>query len=137
MTRWMLMFAFAIVVLGSQMGHGGCSCGGDEIFGPPTETVCPDGGTPLTYNNFGKPFMEQYCTGCHSSELVGEQRMGAPSFHDFDSLFGIKAVSDHIDETTAAGPAAINRGMPPDGEPQPSDAERYQLGEWIACGMPE
>ena len=41
-----------------------------------------------------------------------------------------------IDETTAAGPAAFNDGMPPYG-PSPTRQERYQLGEWIACGMPE
>ena len=94
---------------------------------PPTQT--------LTYDNFGKPFMTKYCTSCHSSEKTGVDRKGAPSFHDFDTLFGIKAVADHIDETTAAGPATINDGMPQD-RPTPTTMERYQLGEWIACGMP-
>ena len=110
-------------------------CPSDEVFGPPTETVCPTGST-LSYDNFGKPFMESYCTRCHSSELVGSQRKGAPSFHDFDSLFGIKAVSMHIDETTGSGPAATNTGMPPDGA-KPSKAEREMLAQWIACGMPQ
>jgi uncharacterized membrane protein len=110
------------------------ACGPDSVFGPPTESTCPQGST-LTYENFGKGFMTQYCTRCHSSELVGADRMGAPSFHDFDTLFGIKAVADHIDETTASGPAATNTGMPPDG-PFPTLEEREQLGEWIACGMP-
>ncbi len=110
------------------------ACGPDSVFGPPTQSTCPQGST-LTYENFGKGFMTQYCTKCHSSELVGADRMGAPSFHDFDTLFGIKAVADHIDETTASGPAATNDGMPPDG-PFPTLAERKQLGEWIACGMP-
>ncbi|HVK75183.1 MAG TPA: cytochrome c [Kofleriaceae bacterium] len=111
-------------------------CGGDDpLFGPPTESTCPPTQT-LSYDNFGKPFMEAYCTRCHSSELVGPARMGAPSFHDFDSLFGIKAVSEHIDETTAYGPAAENDSMPPDGA-KPTRDERLKLGEWIACGMPE
>jgi len=52
------------------------------------------------------------------------------------TLFGIKAVQDHIDETTAAGPAATNDSMPPGG-PAPTRHERLQLGEWLACGMPE
>lgn len=111
------------------------ACGEDPLFGPPTESVCPTTQT-LTYDNFGKPFMESYCTRCHSSELVGEARMGAPSFHDFDTLFGIKAVSDHIDETAAFGPAAMNNSMPPNGA-RPTAEERRQLGEWIACGMPQ
>ncbi|MBA3458828.1 MAG: hypothetical protein H0T46_02625 [Deltaproteobacteria bacterium] len=119
----------ALVVLGA-----GCPSE-ESIFGPATESVCPPAGTSLTYTNFGKPFMESYCTRCHSSELVGSQRQGAPSFHDFDSQFGVKAVSKHVDQTTAAGPAATNDGMPPD-KPAPTLEEREQLGEWIACGMP-
>jgi hypothetical protein len=106
------------------------------VFGPPTETQCPPGGTTLDYASFAQPFMEAYCTRCHSSELVGAQRQGAPSFHDFDTYFGIVGVADHIDETTAGGPAAMNRGMPQDGD-LPSDAERLMLGEWIACDLPE
>jgi cytochrome c5 len=104
------------------------------VFGPPTQSVCTQS-SPLTYDNFGKPFMESYCTRCHATALMGDARQGAPTFHDFDTLFGIKVVYDHIDETTAAGPAAVNKGMPPDGA-KPSDEERRQLGEWLACGMP-
>jgi hypothetical protein len=115
-----------VLVLGA-----GCE---KPVFGPPTQSTCPDD-SQLTYENFGKPFMEQYCTDCHSSTKRGDERMGAPSFHDFDTLFGIMAVSDHIDETSAAGPAAVNEGMPQDG-PFPTLLERKKLGEWIACGMP-
>jgi hypothetical protein len=104
------------------------------LFGPPTETVCPTDST-LTYENFGREFMEDYCTKCHDSALVGSDRMGAPSFHDFDTVFGIRAVSNHIDETAAAGPASINEGMPREA-PFPTLDERYLLGEWVACGMP-
>jgi hypothetical protein len=104
------------------------------VFGPPTQSTCPDD-SQLTYESFGKPFMEKYCTECHSSTKRGDDRMGAPTFHDFDTLFGIMADSDHIDETSAAGPAAVNEGMPQDG-PFPTLLERRKLGEWIACGMP-
>ena len=135
MKRWRKPLAIALLLLASQMGHGPGCCTEEPIFGPPTESTCPQGST-LTYANFGKPFMEKYCTDCHSSELTGAQRHGAPSFHDFDSIYGIRAVSNHIDETTAAGPAAVNDGMPPQA-PFPTTMERYQLGEWIACGMPD
>jgi hypothetical protein len=125
-------------LLASQMGHGsGCCSEESSVFGPPTETVCPTPPSTLTYNNFGKTFMEAYCTECHHSDLMGADRQGAPSFHDFDTLFGIKAVSNHIDETTASGPGATNEGMPPSGNPKPTLAERQMLAEWIACGMPE
>ena len=127
---------FAGAVLASQMGHGGGGCCSEEsVFGPPTGAVCPTPST-LTYNNFGKPFMEMYCTKCHASDKVGEARNGAPTFHDFDTLQGIKVVADHIDETTGSGPNATNEGMPED-NPKPSLAERQMLAEWIACGMPE
>jgi hypothetical protein len=105
-----------------------------HLFGPPTESICPTDST-LTYESFGRPFMEAYCTRCHHSEREGADRMGAPAYHDFDTLFGIRAVSHHIDETAAAGPAAVNEMMPPSGD-RPTLDERYQLGEWIACGMP-
>ena len=127
--------AIAVLLLGTQMGHGSGCCTEEPLFGPPTESVCPPTST-LTYSNFGQPFMEKYCTRCHDSNLTGSARMGATSFHDFDTIFGIRAVSEHIDFTSAAGPAATNDSMPPSA-PFPTLAERQQLGEWIACGMPE
>ncbi len=124
-------------LLASQMGHGGGCCSEEaEVFGPPTQAACPQAGTTLTYTNFAKPFMEKYCTSCHDSDLMGAARQGAPTFHDFDTLSGIKSVSEHIDQTTAAGPASVNEGMPQEG-PIPTEAERFQLGEWIACDMPQ
>ena len=135
-SRWYRTLALGVLLLGSQMGHGdGCCAHEEEIYGEPTASTCPQGST-LTYNNFGKAFMQSYCTRCHSSDLTGAARNGAPTFHDFDTLSGIKAVSNHIDETTAAGPASVNEGMPEDGA-KPTLTERQQLGEWIACGMPE
>ena len=124
------------LVLATTMGHGdGCCAGESSVFGPPTGSTCPPSST-LTYANFGRQFMEDYCVRCHDSALTGADRKGAPSFHDFDTLFGIRAVANHIDETTAAGPAATNMGMPPDGD-KPTLEERQLLGEWIACGMPD
>jgi hypothetical protein len=114
------------------------ACGGGggpvSVFGPPTESTCPPAST-VTYESFGRDFMERYCTRCHASTLEGAARQGAPSFHDFDTVFGVRGVADHVDETTAAGPAAVNEGMPPDG-PRPTLDERLTLGEWIACGTP-
>ncbi len=131
MRRLGLAATLAASLLASAAAPG---CSDPPLFGPPTESVCPTTST-LTYDNFGKPFVETYCTDCHSSQLTGAARMGAPSFHDFDTLFGIKAVSDHIDETAASGPASTNSSMPPR-SPRPSIEDRRLLGEWIACGMP-
>lgn len=122
------------IALGALVLVAGCKQ--ESIFGPPTETACPPGGTSLTYENFAAPFMTEYCVECHDSAKRGADRKGAPSFHDFDTYFGIRAVRDHIDETTAAGPAAINDGMP-NTDKKPTLDERYLLGEWIACDLPK
>ena len=124
------------IVIAASLALAACKSDPDgNVFGPPTETPCPTGST-LTYDNFGRDFMESYCTECHDSKLAGTDRQGAPSFHDFDTRFGVKGVANHIDETSAAGPAAINTGMPPSGHPKPTEEERFLLGEWIACGVP-
>ena len=129
----------------------------------PTATVCPSPDpTALGYNTafdpgctavdgmgsgacFGKAFMDTYCTKCHASDLKLSHRNGAPLFHDFDTLEGVLEVPDHIDEQAGIGPMADNHFMPglrcpsvPGGPldtdcAQPSDDERTQLAEWLAC----
>jgi DNA-binding XRE family transcriptional regulator len=132
--RWSLVVAS--LMLPVLMAHGdGCSCGSEGVeLGPPTEATCPPT-SGLTYANFGQAFMENYCTDCHSSTLSGDARNGAPAFHDFDTVEGIRSVGDHVDQMAGSGPAATNTGMPID-DPKPSMVERQQLSEWIACGAP-
>ena len=112
-----------------------CSDPVEESKGGPTGAVCPES-SELTYESFGREFMTAYCTRCHSSALEGSSRQGAPSDHDFDTLAGIEETAvEHIDEEAAAGPLRVNTGMPPSA-PRPSENERRQLGEWLACGTP-
>ncbi len=112
----------------------------------PTETTCPDPDPmTLTWDNFGRPFMEKYCTWCHDSSLTRSRRNGAPLYHDFETLLGVLKTPEHIDEQAGFGPNAENTFMPPDRCPsikggaltkscqQPTDAERRQLAEWIVC----
>jgi cytochrome c5 len=137
--RWLAAVWFVLAC-----GSGVSACGddgddddhhSDEEVGLPSGAVCPQGST-LTYESFGKQFMEDYCTRCHSSELEGNARNGAPEGHDFDTIQGIWAVQDHIDGLAAAGPENTNTMMPPT-DPKPSVAKREQLGEWLACEAPE
>ncbi|MDX2053412.1 MAG: hypothetical protein SFV15_13525 [Polyangiaceae bacterium] len=100
----------------------------------PSGAVCAAGST-LTYESFGKTFMQTYCTSCHSSALSGTSRSGAPSDHDFDTVGGIRSALEHIDSNAAAGPLGTNTAMPP-GNLKPSLDERKRLGEWLACGAP-
>ena len=121
--------AIATVSLVFLMGHdhGGCDAPGHA-----TGAACDPA---LTWDNFGADFMQRYCTSCHSSRVSGGQRHGAPVDHDFDMLSGVQLATDHIDESAAAGPQAINTYMPPYG-PMPTTGEREQLGRWLACGAP-
>jgi mono/diheme cytochrome c family protein len=110
------------------------ACGGNASIGP-TGAECPPAST-VSYDSFGRDFMVSYCIRCHDSRLNGADRHGAPEFHDFETLQGIRVVADHIDEYAGSGPLGTNTEMPP-GAPRPSDEERRQLSEWIACGAPE
>lgn len=112
----------------------------------PTGATCPDPDpNTLTYDNFGKPFMQRYCTWCHDSSLPRSERNGAPLYHDFDSLLGVLEVVDHIDEQAGFGPDAMNELMPPSRCPstpgggldtscmKPTAEERTNLAVWLAC----
>lgn len=112
----------------------------------PTGAQCPDPDPrTLTYDSFGREFMERYCTWCHDSALPRSQRNGAPVFHDFDTLLGVRQVLNHIDEQAGFGPSAQNTYMPggrcpstPGGPldracAQPTAAERINLAIWLAC----
>jgi uncharacterized membrane protein len=114
------------------------ACNGEDEGSPePSGAICPDNSS-LTYDNFGSPFFATYCTGCHSSELDGIDRHGAPADHNFDTLAGILSEAEHIDEWAAAGPDAVNTAMPPaTADDTPDESERRDLGEWLACGAPE
>jgi hypothetical protein len=97
------------------------------------ETGAACNGSPLTYENFGQEFMQNYCTRCHSSAKKGEEaRHCATADHDFDTLDGVLLARDHIDEHSAAGPDGVNDAMPPDGA-KPTEQERRDLGTWLAC----
>jgi uncharacterized membrane protein len=101
---------------------------------PTTPSGATCNGSTLDYDTFGKDFMTNYCTSCHSSSLKSEEeRQCAPADHNFDSLDGVLLARDHIDEHAAAGPNGVNDEMPPSGSKMPTDQERMNLGIWLAC----
>src|SRR5262245_8653387 len=119
------------------------ACGDDPT---PTGAVCPDPDPmTLTYDTFGRDFMERYCTSCHDSTLTRSHRNGAPFAHDFDTFLGVMQVHGHIDEQAGFGPDAKNTFMPPDrcpsvkggplaiDCPRPTAEERTNLAIWLAC----
>lgn len=102
--------------------------------GEPTGSQCPPN-SMLTYANFGEDFFSSYCLRCHSVTVAEADRNRAPDDHNFDDVKSIRQMLPHIDGAAAGGPDAVNTTMPPSGD-APSDEERRQLGEWIACGAP-
>jgi len=100
------------------------ACGGGP--GDSTGSTCPTEST-LTYANFGQAFMQARCLSCHNA--------GGPESPTLSTLDQIRSHADVIDRSAAAGPNAVNTYMP-EGSSVP-EAERRQLGEWLACGAPE
>lgn len=99
--------------------------------------TCPEGGSRLTWDNFGHSFLDQYCTRCHSSRKRGSARNGATEGFDYDTVEGVRAHKAAIDEMAGAGDLAVNYEMPPrNSGAAPSEEDRRSLGEWLACGAP-
>lgn len=101
--------------------------------GAPTESVCPPTAPP-TYAAFGKPFFDTYCMGCHSASATN--RHGAPRSQNYDTEADIRSHAAQIDLQAAAGPGSVNTSMPDLSGPvhtEPTDAEREQLGQYLAC----
>lgn len=103
-----------------------CGCHAVEQL---SDVSCPDEGTELTYENFGAPFMAEWCTRCHSSDA--SNRHGAPGGFDFETLAGVRRHPRRI----FARAAGDNDSMPP-GPNDPPAAAREKLAEWLACGAP-
>ena len=85
---------------------------------------------PLSYATFGDGFLSTYCTGCHSSLLVGDyQRNDATTGVDFDSWEGVvNSIPVIAIRTLATGD---DPSMPPAGGP--SSIERARFDEWLQC----
>lgn len=89
---------------------------------------CPPEGTKLTYDNFGKAFMESHCQRCHGS---ADDRNGAPEAYDFGRVEDVRRYKARIFSRAAAD----NTTMPP-GPDDPPERDREQLAEWLVCGAP-
>jgi uncharacterized membrane protein len=81
----------------------------------------------LSYDDFGEPFIANWCRGCHSEGNIPGMRQGAPPDVNFDTLAEVRSYAGEIVDMAGTG-----RMMPPAGGP--SDAERAMLIEWISCG---
>jgi len=110
---------FAVVALVAF----GCS----STFESFEERLCPSEGSELTYESFGKGFMNSWCQSCHGSTAA--DRFGAPGEFIFDTVEQIRQHKERIYVRSAGS----NKSMPP-GPVDPSIEEREKLAEWLACG---
>ena len=98
---------------------------------PPEEIQdhpCPPN-MPLTYDNWGKSYLDANCNSCHSAD--DGSRHGAPGAIRFDTLDDVHTHSDRIFVRAAAS----NTTMPPGPKDPPAD-QRKDLADWLACGAP-
>ncbi len=96
---------------------GGC-VDVDEMADNP----CPPQGSQLTWDNFGKSFMDQWCVQCH----------GGPNGYSSRALNSREAVQANL-QRVFVNAAAGNVAMPP-GPNDPPRTERDRLAEWLSCG---
>lgn len=83
----------------------------------------------LRYDNFGAPFIADWCRACHSADTPPGMRQQAPADVNFDDLSEVRRWSLQIRLTAGQGSS-----MPPAGGP--STDERQMLVEWLGCGAP-
>ncbi|MEZ4295266.1 MAG: hypothetical protein R3B70_09855 [Polyangiaceae bacterium] len=96
------------------------------LFEKLEDAECPPGGTELTFDNFGKPYLDRYCNYCHGAAVL--DRQSAPPAYVFETPEQVEKWADRI-YARAAGP---NDSMPP-GPDDPPREERDKLAEWLAC----
>ena len=113
--RFARNLAFALVMLGacgtdSVPRDDGMGSGSNEpeMVDP---NVCDT--SYLTYDNFGEPFMLNWCRGCHSSAVPVAMRQKAPADANFDSLEQVRMWGEHI----AGRATGTMPNMPPAGGP--------------------
>ncbi|MET0286064.1 MAG: hypothetical protein ABW352_16405 [Polyangiales bacterium] len=102
---------------------GAADAGGDS--GTADAGAC----ATLTYDAFGKAFLEKYCSSCHAASKMGSARMGAPANRIYDTLAQVKSGKALLQKEVVD-----DKSMPFGGALKPTNAERTQFGAWLACG---
>lgn len=122
-------------------GAGGGATGGTGGFEPgPDLYGCPTYPDPVavpadapgqdTWDAFAQTFFVTYCTRCHSTENVGDERNFAPEGLNWNDEASVRANLSRIRNAIGVG-----NFMPPSA-PTPSCDERLRLVRWIDLGAP-
>jgi uncharacterized membrane protein len=108
--------------LDPRPAKGGESTGGDGGIDTVVEVVYSSNVATI------KPILDTYCIECHSSELSGADRDGAPQGIDFDTYEGAVANAQAGNNEIQSG------GMPPSGDGLTAEEKRlFQL--WLDTGL--
>jgi uncharacterized membrane protein len=106
------------------------ACGSDEP--EPSDLTCPEGNT-LSYQNFGRQFVADYCVSCHAGALPVSARQGAPLDQVFDTSAQLRAKAGLLQREVT-----LEQRMPfGPSSPKPTDQARLAFGQWLACGAPD
>ncbi len=109
------------------------ACGGlDSVDNSSTNSrrIDCDARTPaLSYDNFAQPFMSKNCTGCHHSEVKGEDRKGAPAGIDLNTFDDVQTWGYIVHARTLGDEPT----MPPGGGLTADESLR--LEEWLQCDL--
>lgn len=98
-------------------------CGGGEGDGP---DLCADA---PTYTNDIAAIAAEHCLGCHSTDLQGPARNGAPASLNWDDYATLEPnISAFADAITAGR-------MPQRPNPPVPAAQRMLVDEWRSCGF--
>ena len=100
--------------------------GGDESELP--DAGCEGADVPA----FADVAAFEKCTGCHSSDLSGTERMGAPAGFNWDEYDAAMEHAEHIAHEVFEGEMP-----PPDSGMTLTNAEEQELYLWALCGAPE
>ncbi len=95
---------------------------------PAISQACED--SAISWQTFADGYVRNWCRGCHSAELAGDGRHGAPVGVNFNERGDMTKHYEHI-KARATGDAPT---MPPAGGP--SEEERALFAAWLECGTP-
>ena len=102
---------------------------GDPDAGPDDATDCASLERVPTYADLQVGILP-ICLQCHSAQVTGDARTGAPEGLDFDTYEQLASAAEIASYLVRA------RVMPfPDGE-GPTEEQRQEFYDWAACGKP-
>ena len=97
--------------------------------GPTADSGCGQD-PPVDYASFGQGFLLKHCTACHSAQVTGQERQGAPAGVDLDTQEAAEALAERIHARVLVPEVPE---MPPGGGP---DAEELELlSIWLSCEL--